>query len=466
MRSLIGRRAALAAAVAALAALSGPGARTIAGSGSGAAHFTYGSIGAEAEDGLPYWIWQAMPVVCGDRLDGRGYSAAGLVWEPGRELPVGFSKRASFGGERVAVNCAFCHTATYRRSASAPVQFVPGGPSTRTSPQAYFDFLAACAASDAFAPDPVLAAIDRLTDLGWADRLLYRFVYVPGTKKALAKRSDAMAWTRRQPAWGPGRVDPFNPLKFGPLALPVDASVGASDMVPLWQMAARDDTALHWDGVNPSLHALMLSSALANGATPKSIDLESLAAMEAWVRDAPLPPYPFEVDSARAAAGAAVFARDCAACHAPRGARTGTVIPIGEVGTDRHRLDSFTIAAAEGMNRLGAGTRAAVTGFRKTNGYVAAPLAGVWLRAPYLHNGSVPSLADLLSPEAERPAVFHRGYDVYDPDEVGFVSSGPAAERGFRFDTTLPGNGNRGHTYGTTLSADEKKALIEYLKTM
>ena len=94
------------------------------------------------------------------------------------------------------------------------------------------------------------------------------------------------------------------------------------------------------------------------------------------------------------------------------------------------------------------------------------PLDGVWLRAPYLHNGSVPDMRSLLFPE-ERPRVFYRGYDVYDWIRVGFISSGPAAEsEGVQFDTTLKGNGNGGHSYGTTLPVPDRLALIEYLKTL
>ena len=87
--------------------------------------------------------------------------------------------------------------------------------------------------------------------------------------------------------------------------------------------------------------------------------------------------------------------------------------------------------------------------------------------APYLHNGSVPSLADLLEPAAQRPTRFYRGYDVIDPVKVGFVSSGPEAEQaGFAYDVTLPGNGNAGHEYGSGLSPDEKRALVEFMKTL
>jgi hypothetical protein len=100
-------------------------------------------------------------------------------------------------------------------------------------------------------------------------------------------------------------------------------------------------------------------------------------------------------------------------------------------------------------------------------GYVAQFLDGIWLRAPYLHNGSVPTLSDLLAPPAQRPQVFWRGYDVYDPVRLGFVVQGPMAERaGTQLDTRLRGNGNQGHDFGTRLPARDKAVLLEYLKTL
>ena len=119
--------------------------------------------------------------------------------------------------------------------------------------------------------------------------------------------------------------------------------------------------------------------------------------------------------------------------------------------------------------------------FRKTHGYANAPLDGVWLRAPYLHNGSVPDMAALLSPPEERPRAFLRGYDVYDPRALGFVSDPARIDPGlhgrlFCYVTSAGaaadcpagappmngtcdggpclGNGNGGHRYGTALPAD------------
>jgi len=100
-------------------------------------------------------------------------------------------------------------------------------------------------------------------------------------------------------------------------------------------------------------------------------------------------------------------------------------------------------------------------------GYNPPFLDGLWLRAPYLHNGSVPTLRDLLNPPAQRPQVFWRGYDLYDPVNVGFVTRGADAERiGTRYDTRERANGNQGHVFGTTLLPMQKDALVEYLKTL
>ncbi|MDQ4135712.1 MAG: hypothetical protein M3158_05985, partial [Pseudomonadota bacterium] len=94
----------------------------------------------------------------------------------------------------------------------------------------------------------------------------------------------------------------------------------------------------------------------------------------------------------------------------------------------------------------------------------AGPLAAAWATGPYLHNGSVPTIYELLSPEAERRAVFWTGGRELDRERLGFVSDDAPGR--FRFDTSLPGNRNAGHLYPAGgLSHDERLAIIEYLKT-
>jgi hypothetical protein len=96
--------------------------------------------------------------------------------------------------------------------------------------------------------------------------------------------------------------------------------------------------------------------------------------------------------------------------------------------------------------------------------YKARPLDGIWATAPYLHNGSVPNLRALLMPPDSRPKTFYVGSREFDPVNVGFsTAEGPGL---FLFDTSIPGNTNVGHKYGTTLTPQEVDALIEYLKSL
>jgi hypothetical protein len=97
-------------------------------------------------------------------------------------------------------------------------------------------------------------------------------------------------------------------------------------------------------------------------------------------------------------------------------------------------------------------------------GYEARPLNGIWATAPYLHNGSVPTLDQLLLPQAKRMEKFNVGTLEYDPIYVGYQTD--ASYGGKVFDTTLPGNRNTGHNYGVNLSEAQRKDLLEYLKTL
>jgi len=96
--------------------------------------------------------------------------------------------------------------------------------------------------------------------------------------------------------------------------------------------------------------------------------------------------------------------------------------------------------------------------------YKARPLDGIWATAPYLHNGSVPNLWQLLQPAEQRIKKFHLGSRAFDPVNVGFDTS--PSPVGFDLDTTLPGNSNSGHLYGTKLTDAEKWELIEFMKSI
>lgn len=198
------------------------------------------------------------------------------------------------------------------------------------------------------------------------------------------------------------------------------------------------------------------------------------------------PKYPFPIDATKAAAGKALFTENCAKCHGTYG-ETWTypnkVIPLDEIGTDptRHVAVSVDYGIEYANSWFGkepAGWFVDGKLLRWTPGYQAPPLDGIWATAPYLHNGSVPTLAGVLNSKA-RPKVFTRSYQTgeadYDKERVGWKVtelSGPpdpklpAIERRKVYDTTQPGRSNAGHTFGDHLTDVERAAVIEYLKTL
>jgi len=99
--------------------------------------------------------------------------------------------------------------------------------------------------------------------------------------------------------------------------------------------------------------------------------------------------------------------------------------------------------------------------------YKARPLNGIWASAPYLHNGSVRTLREMLTPPERRARTFYVGSRDYDPVDVGFKSvETEDGARHYLYDTSIDGNRNQGHAFGTALSEQEKDRLIEYLKTL
>lgn len=428
-----------------------------------AEHFKYGSIGVEVPAGIPYWIWVVLPRVFADKLPGPGgYVALGASWELGRELPVGFTKQ-TVGIPRVGVNCASCHTASVRNAANLAPQLYLAAAGNRFQPQAYVRFLFACAHDSRFESDTLMTAILDIYDMGLVDQILYRYLVIPITRsQILQNESDNYYWMHERPDWGPGRTD-MNPFQRQVMRLPDDHSVGTTDIMPVWNQRAREGMLRHSDGLNPSLDESVRAAALASGATKTSIDIPSLNRVREWLLDVLPPKYPYAIDQSLAARGQLIYVRECADCHASGGSRTGKVVPLAEIGTDPNRNRHWPQSSADAFNQWATGYSWAFHKFRGSEGYLAPLLDAVWLRAPYLHNGSVPNLRELLKPPAERPRMYQRGCDIYDQANLGFVCE---AREGFRYDTSVTGNGNAGHEYGTNLKDSDKQALIEFLKTI
>lgn len=436
-------------------------------------HFKYGAIGTEARAGVPYWIWRVLPIVFADKLPNRpgtGWEKLGFIYEStDRDHPIGTTHTKSGLADVVGLNCATCHAGTVRDAPGAPRRIVLGMPSHGMDLQGYLRFLSACAQDPRFTADTLIDAIRKINpDFGLFDRLGYRVLAVRRTRDGILDGARDNAWFDKRPPQGPGRVDTFNPYKvmFG-FDMNSDDTVGTVDLPSLWNQRVRRTLWLHWDGNNNLVEERNKSAAIGAGATPASLDVPSLGRIEEWIMDLKPPQYPADrIDQARAARGRTVYQAECASCHDLGTKGIGQVTAQASVGTDPERVRSFTPELAVKMNTLGEGYPWRFSHFRKTDGYANMPLDGLWLRAPYLHNGSVPNLRTLLFPE-QRPARFMRAYDVYDWQNVGFVSSGADAEReGVAYDTTLKGNSNAGHVYGQQLPAEQREDLLEYLKTL
>jgi hypothetical protein len=451
-------------------------------------HFKYGSIGSETSSGLPYWIWKVLPEMFPEKLPGNnGYASFGFLYEERKDLPIGVSRRFSEGIDRVWLNCAVCHTGTVRESPHSAPTVYPGMPANHFRLYEFIQFLRAVALDNRFTPDLVMEKIEAMGGrLGWLDKLIYRYIVVDRVRTTLFGLRKQLEFLERQHDWGPGRVDTFNPYKAIQFNFPMDKLpraelIGPADYPSIWNQGPRQGMYLHWDGNNPSVEERNKSAALGAGVTPVTIDLQRIARIEGWIWDLKPPPYPKSVDAKLAGKGKPLYEEYCAACHGnQKGAKydfdtheypyLGQVDPISRIRTDPGRLNSYTELLSVNQNTLYTGYSWRFKSFRKTNGYANMPLDGIWLRAPYLHNGSVPTLRDVLEPAANRPKVFYRGYDVFDWKRIGFVAD-VAEEKGhkfFRFDTSVEGNSNEGHDgkiYGTYLSDAEKDAIVEYMKT-
>jgi mono/diheme cytochrome c family protein len=192
-------------------------------------------------------------------------------------------------------------------------------------------------------------------------------------------------------------------------------------------------------------------------------------------------PFPGKIDAPLAARGASIYAQTCASCHGEYKADPAGPILIrfpnwhGEKNTDLMRAKSFDAAMA---TRIMRSNYAALIEAQSSDNYSAPPLAGLWSSAPYLHNGSVPSVWAMLTPEA-RPKKFNAGGHALDFRTLGISLDSPDASgiarypRGYKpwsgvstIDTTAPGSSNKGHDYGARLNTADKTALIEFLKQL
>ncbi|NBV22113.1 MAG: cytochrome c [Proteobacteria bacterium] len=433
-----------------------------------AEHFKYGGLTNEKVRGLPLYIFEALPEVFSDKVPGtNGWQSFGLIQEPNRPGPVGWSVRTN-GYPHLLPNCALCHTATYRVGGEATPRLIVGGVTLQLDFQALLQFLFACAHDARFTDGTLLAVIQRRHSLDAVDTALYGRLLIPVTAGALQLAGQDCGWMNRQPPSGPGRFDAGALLKFNLLRLPYDGAISTSDMLPIWNRRAEQGRWQRWTGGGTNVHEeMMLSAGSLAALVPMLFDEASFQRIAKFLETLSPPKYPLPVAADLAAQGKSVFTARCLECHAAEGISVhGQLTAQRELGTDPEVLQAYdarTVAALHALKEAPLRYPAQ----QQTDGYKNVSLTGLWARAPYLHNGSVPTLWDLLLPPENRPETFVRGGNEVDATRLGFIA-GAAGTQGkpFLFDTRLRGNSNRGHLYGVDLPEADKRALIEFLKTL
>ena len=255
---------------------------------------------------------------------------------------------------------------------------------------------------------------------------------------------------------------------------PIPQGVVPSD-VPAWWLTKKKN-ALYYAGIGRGDHAktIMAASVLTLQDAVQAAEIDThFPDVLAYLKSIEPPVYPEITDAVRVAKGKDIFNIHCAKCHGTYGATE--TYPNLLVNLDNIQTDPLLATSNYGLGQFiesynsswfGQGEHAAQ--LVPTSGYVAPPLDGVWATAPYLHNGSIPTLEDLLNSE-QRPTYWERSFDSNDFDyqKVGWhyeerMTGGDSNI----YDTTLPGYGNTGHFYGDKLTVSDRSDLIEYLKTL
>lgn len=368
---------------------------------------------------------------------------------PNGELPMGLREtKGLIGGRGVTNDCMICHGGSIFGTSYI------GLGNTALDIEALFEEMSGLS--------------------GGPRRALFPFANVRGTSEAAAMAVFLISIRDEKLA-----------LRSPPLDLGLKADL-CEDVPPWWHLK-RKKTIYADGGTDARSVRTLMQFTLSPLATPKKFpDLEpTFKDIQAYLKSIEPPKWPFPTDERKVAAGKRLFSRDCARCHGsygPDGKYPNKVIALEEIGTDPTRTLGISEKAKEHYLKTWFGQETTPEGeklgYALTRGYQAPPLDGIWATAPYLHNGSVPTLYGVLNSSA-RPMRFTRsfrtGVEDYDLERMGWkvtevkeppAATLPAIERRRIYDTSLPGRGNGGHTFGDALTDAERFAIIEYLKTL
>ena len=256
--------------------------------------------------------------------------------------------------------------------------------------------------------------------------------------------------------------------------LDVSADVIPTDVPAWWMLKKKNAMFYNGFGRGDFGRFLMASNLLTVNDTAESREVDArFNDVLAYINSIKPPVYPNTLNRALVKQGGILFVQNCSKCHGSYGndgKYPNLLIPESEIQTDSllYKSNYQSYQFVEWFNNSWFAQGDHPARLEPFNGYIAPPLDGIWITAPYLHNGSVPDLETLLN-SRQRPRYWSRDFDnpEYDYDKLGWkYSVHDSAQGKTAYNTTLPGYGNYGHTYGDKLSNRERKAIIEYLKTL
>ncbi len=260
-----------------------------------------------------------------------------------------------------------------------------------------------------------------------------------------------------------------------PLA-PIPNTFYPTDVPPWWVLKKKNAVFYTATGRGDFSRCLMTASMLNLPDTARVNEVDRLSPdIIAYINSVEPPVYPQGTDEELVTTGKVIFEENCASCHGTYGEEEtypNLLVALDVVRTDPFLSNNFASSNyayfTDWFNNGWFGKAPNPAQFISEGGYVAQPLDGIWASAPYLHNGSIPTLEDLLH-SSQRPTYWKRSFDDsdFDYEKVGWnYTIEPSKTDNETYDTTLDGYGNGGHTYGDVLNSNERKALIEYLKTI
>ncbi|MBC8073988.1 MAG: hypothetical protein IAG13_37055 [Deltaproteobacteria bacterium] len=415
--------------------------------------------------GIPVSMWGLLAPFLGDFVGGEPL--------PGRtgdaaDMPYNWNVGVAASGVKLATqNCLSCHAGKFDG------ELVVGLGDADTDFTLRFDQLLA------LVPTPTLPGGDLAELTRYLDRLKvlgpYTTMRTVGTNPAEPLAVTLVAHRDRHTlAWSDEPLEDLPEI------------IVPSDPPPWWR--AHKKNALFYNAMARGDHrgTMMLASSLCTDTVDEATAIASyFNNIHAFVRSVRAPAYPFAIDAELAAAGEPVFVASCAGCHGTYGATEeddtypNLLFPLDVIGTDPVVAEGGTKHAPQMVQWYNESYYGSITRMVPDDpfpGYAAPPLDGVWATGPFLHNGSVPSIA-LVIDSSKRPRYWKRiDHDTrnFDEKDLGWpwlaVDHGHAdaseAERKHIYDTTQMAHANTGHTFGDHLSDDERRALLEYLKTI